>query len=200
MLRWLLFLWLALPLTAAAQDLPALFRVSGVDTNDVLNIRATASAQSQIIGFYPPFEDQIEVVAQDVTGRWGRVNTGETSGWVSMQFLTSSWPPHHGPYCFGTEPFWSALALSQYQGRTLTFSLLGGLKETVPLIGRRSINSEARESGSFTGHTLTGHYVISRQVCSDGMSDRVFGLTADFLINQNGDWVQYSGCCSLKTN
>ena len=184
----------------AAQDLPALFHVVGVADNDVLNIRSTASAKSQIIGFFAPAEDQIEVITQDETGNWGLVNVGETSGWVSMRFLTASQPNDHGPSCFGTEPFWSAHALSQYQGRTLTFSLLGGPKETVPLIERRSRNDQMRESGSFTGQSLSGHYVISRQVCSDGMSDRVFGLTADFLINQNGEWTQYSGCCSLTSN
>ena len=197
---WVLSLLLLLPLTATAQDLPALFRVSGVASNDVLNIRAKASAQSQFIGFYPPFEEEIEVVEQDVTGRWGRVNTAETSGWVSMRFLTALPPPHHGPNCFGTEPFWSAQTLSQYQGRTLSFTPLDGLKDTAPVIERRSRNSSLRESGSFFGKTLSGHYVISRQICSDGMSDRTFGLTADFLINENGHWAHYSGCCSLKFN
>jgi hypothetical protein len=82
-----LILALLVAMPAAAQDLPALFRVTGVAANDVLNIRAEPSARAAIIGSFRPDAGGIEVVALSADGRWGLVNSGEQAGWSSMRYL-----------------------------------------------------------------------------------------------------------------
>lgn len=108
----LLLLILAAPAHATQEYiLPTLFDVTGVAADDVLNIRQLPDADAPIIGTLSPDAKGIEVVED--TGGWGRVNSGEGSGWVSMRYMayrTDVW--HEGALpdgfsCFGTEPFWS---------------------------------------------------------------------------------------------
>lgn len=96
---------------ADAPDLPALFRVSGVAANDGLNLRASASGSAERLGTLPPDAINVEVVELSANQAWGRVNTGEASGWVSMKFLAAQpgppWYELRIPLtCYGTEPFW----------------------------------------------------------------------------------------------
>lgn len=188
---------------AAAQSFPSLHRVTGVASDDVLNIRASASASADIIGTLPPGQAGIEVMT--TAKGWGLVNIDERSGWVSMRFMKQMmpevWPPKVFR-CFGTEPFWSGLAISAKHGRVIRFELPGEPWIEARLRERTSRNDSRRISGRFTKAetTFTGHYVLSRQLCTDGMSDRTYGLMSDFLIRRDNRWTHYSGCCSLKLN
>ena len=88
MIRALLLLFLLAGPAAATQDQwPALFDVSGVAPDDVLNIRAAPSASAEIIGTLAPDAAGVEVVRPDSRHGWGLVNTGEGSGWASLAFL-----------------------------------------------------------------------------------------------------------------
>lgn len=60
--------------TALAEDgpLPDLFDVTGVNSNDVLNVRSAPDADAEVIGSLDHDARDIEIVA--VEDGWGRVN------------------------------------------------------------------------------------------------------------------------------
>ncbi|WP_264211842.1 COG3650 family protein [Leisingera thetidis] len=190
-----LFWLLSTILPALAQDYPALFQVTGVAANDVLNIRSTPSASSPVIGAYSPDQSSIEVVAPDGSGTWGQVNTGETSGWVALRYLTReqavSEHLRSAPFaCFGTEPFWS---LNVSPGGTAKFST----PESVGTLDTGELKTAAGRLDRYVLGLASGQAaVIRHETCSDGMSDRVYGLSADLLLQQDGIEL-LSGCCSL---
>ena len=101
-----------LPGGLAAQSLPSLFNVTGVAADDVLNIRENPRGSASVIGTIAPDATGIEVVELSESGNWGHVNSGEGSGWASMEFLSPQ-PDQGEAYfesslvCFGTEPFWN---------------------------------------------------------------------------------------------
>ena len=198
MIRVALFLVL-FPVMALAQGLPALFDVSNVAADDVLNIRSGPMASASLVGHLPHDASGIEVVETNESGSWGRINIGETSGWLSLRYLArQSGNPDYALtqrfQCFGTEPFWS---LSVVQGQSAEFTT-PEYQTTIPGAGLLTI------SRNTPGHYAVGFgnsvAVIRRSSCSDGMSDRAFGLSVDLLLSHGGDSGLYSGCCSLLPN
>ena len=198
---------------ALAQDIfPALHDVTGVAAGDVLNVRAAPSAGAEIIGSLGPFETVVEVIGLSDDGRWGRVNAGEQSGWASMRYLArqpgqtaADWSVGLAPMtldCFGTEPFWG---LSLFPGGAFEFTdpfqgdgtaLSGSYKKlsSSASTGKRgfigSTDSDPAWFGVYAG-------VINSELCSDGMSDMLYGLALDLLRNdQSGDRLD-AGCCRL---
>lgn len=193
----LVLLLLAAGPAAATQEylLPTLFDVQGVAGNDVLNIRQEPSPSSPILGSFAPDATQIEVV--DERQGWGRINHGEGSGWVAMRYLSpqpKTWtagelPP--GFACFGTEPFWS---VRQGEGGLL---LEGPDLKTPPQPVRSVLDSgifrdpmRAVVAGNMT-------VVATPQLCSDGMSDRLFGLRASVILQGDSPRL-LTGCCSVQ--
>ncbi|MGR3466510.1 MAG: SH3 domain-containing protein, partial [Shimia sp.] len=85
-MRFLLVL-LFWPAMVTGQQLPALFDVTGVRADDVLNIRTEPTARAPIIGSFAPDETAIEVLERSPSGTWGRVRYGEQMGWSSLRFL-----------------------------------------------------------------------------------------------------------------
>ncbi|WP_295048712.1 SH3 domain-containing protein [uncultured Paracoccus sp.] len=183
---------------AATQEyiLPTLFDVTGVAADDALNIRADPNAQAAILDTLPHDARGIEVV-QESRG-WGRVNTGEVSGWVSMRYLayrTDVWEPGALPdgfRCLGTEPFWNAAV----EGGDLV------LRSPDNESGDRRPVQATLDSGIFRD---PARVVVARdmtlfsrpQLCSDGMSDRMFGLSATLVLH--GDQPRLlSGCCLIQ--
>ena len=98
------------PLPLAAEDLPALFSVTGVASDDVLNIRAAPDPSSDILGALTPDATGIEVISE--SDGWASINVEDRSGRVAARYLR---PMGHAPWyqlqiplhCAGTEPFWS---------------------------------------------------------------------------------------------
>ena len=182
-------------LPALAQDIryPALFDVAGVAANDVLNIRAEPDSGAEILGSFAPKETGIEVLSLNDTGRWGLVNVDERSGWVSMAFLRPQFPGTGALpqtfVCFGTEPFWR---LDATQNGTSAFGEVTDPPTefaTGPVI-------DARGRTDVMALTADGFVVVLRRnLCSDGMSDRAYGLSSDIVVN--GEAV-YSGCCTVS--
>ncbi|QDI77515.1 peptide-binding protein [Leisingera aquaemixtae] len=188
-------LWLAAAaLPAAAQEFPALYSVAGVAADDVLNIRSAPSASAEIIGTLAPDQAGVEVVAADGSGTWGLVNSGERSGWAALRYLTRAstedglaLPRRFS--CFGTEPFW---ILNITQDGAADYATPGG-------------HTRLKAGRVLTSRNHGGHYllpleggagaVIRRSACSDGMSDRTFGLSVDLFQLDTPDL--QSGCCSL---
>lgn len=194
MIRYLVALIALVGSIAAAE--PQSYFVSNVAADDVLNIRRDPNPQAEVIGSYPPFRLNVEVLDTTADGTWGRVGLGEGMGWVSMAYLEATPDALDGTIprpmsCFGTEPFWS-LTMS---ARGDEYHLLGDgalpltlVAETTAVNGYLATFSQ----GSDNHRTL----IIQTLPCNDGMSDRAFGFRASLFNAVNGqNWVQ-SGCCT----
>ena len=188
-----LLVLLAGPALATQDAWPALFDVTGVAADDVLNIRAEPNAGAAILDTFAPDRTNIEVIRPNETEDWGMVNTGEGTGWVSLAFLdrqpgqwTYSFPAISA--CYGNEPFWSIRVTPEVTLSTPEEELSG--TETARL---SPLNNLTRFGlvADFAGQPFQG--VIQRQECSDGMSDRSFGIE----INAFYDDQMWSGCCTL---
>jgi uncharacterized membrane protein len=196
----LLPLLLAFAAPAAAEaTLPGLFTVA-VPAGDALNVRGAPGAGAEIIGRLPPGTRGLEVVAIDASGAWGQVNAGERAGWVALRYLEPEpdvWEQDlpASLACFGTEPFWSvrpaggAAVLSE-PGRPDLRLPLTALRDTSTAgIPRRALVA-ASAAERLTAFVAPG-------ICSDGMSDRLYGLTAAVVHEQGGEARLLTGCCSI---
>ena len=179
--------------SAASEMWPSLYDVVDVASDDVLNVRSEPTAQSQIVGSLAHDATDIEVVELSDNG-WGRVNIGEGSGWVSMRYmdgiprLSGYFPPITS--CYGTEPFWGLI----YESDLVTLSFPTGPDVTTSI--QQTIDIWTLTRFGIAGDGLTG--IIRHQSCTDGMSDRRYGLSMDLMVQTNGEWAQYSDCCSIQ--
>lgn len=189
-----LLLALALSQPLAAQELPALFNVTGVAASDVLNIRAEPSASAAIVGTIAPDALGIEVVA--MKGDWALINHSQGQGYVAASFLAHDGKPNWSEltttlYCSGTEPFW--LITFDPAASRATFDMFDGEPSewAVKMTWPRSERSDlvAIDMGDKIA-------VLRPQECSDGMSDTAFGIAFDMLITDDMGG-GYQGCCSL---
>ncbi|MDJ1009553.1 MAG: SH3 domain-containing protein [Paracoccaceae bacterium] len=192
---------LAAPASATVDGWPALYDVAGVAEADMLNIRAEPSAGSEIIGRLAPGARAVEVVDISPDGRWGLVNAGEGSGWVSLAFLkrrAGQWAglAPETARCFGNEPFWSLA----YGDKGAVFES----PDALPLEFAESLRLRSRNRIDRHAHVyendLGGFVATFRNAtCSDGMSDRVYGWGVDLLLVVAGDENAqlFSGCCTI---
>lgn len=190
----LLLLALAHPLRA--EVFPAWYDVTGVAADDVLNIRAAPDAGSEVIGTLAPDANGVEVVA--VQGGWAVVNTDEGAGFASMQFLRRAsgldWNLLKSPLaCQGTEPFWSlqidpANWAARFQAPEDQTARALPITTTWP--GLPWAEAAAVELSE-------GVLVLTPAECSDGMSDRHFGIATDLFATETGKGGRLSGCCRL---
>jgi uncharacterized membrane protein len=186
-----LILWAGI---SHAFDYPALHSVVGVDANDVLNVRSAPSAAAQILGALKPTAEAVEVLRTTDDGKWGLINIDEATGWTAMRFLKKTSADYLKTQCFGTEPFWGASF-----GNEVFFELAGEtpLKFRV-LFNTRSTNRTDRFATIATRPAGKLIATTSIKECSDGMSDRLFGLSVEVLVEGQAGWSQFSGCCSLQ--
>lgn len=179
-----------------------MFRVTGVAAGDMLNMRAAPDAGAEKVGALPPGAAGIEVVELGSGGRWGRINMAEGSGWVAMRYMAHAggpdWHRLEAPLsCYGTEPFWRLTIAPGAGGMLLErmgAAALGlGRRVTSPAFDRpRTVGFSA------AGAEREGFGVIRAETCSDGMSDRVMGLSFRmFLVGPDG-MESYLGCCTLE--
>lgn len=184
--------------TAQADGLPAFHEVTGVAADDVLNVRAAPDAGAEKVGDLAPDTTGVEVMA--LRDGWGQVNAGERSGWVSMRFLSRTSPEgvtfSSRLRCSGTEPFWG---LEIAQGTEATFTRPAGPDVTYS-VGTLQAAEGRRDSFLLLG---TGPHawltaVLRRAQCTDGMSDRAYGIAADIVLTGHSEPALYSGCCSLR--
>ena len=186
--------------TAAAQSLPALFSVTGVVAEDRLNIRAGPGTESRIIGDFAPDATGIEVTALSKGGGWGRINTAEGTGWVSMHYLArqheDGWRDGEMQIrCFGTEPFWSmpiflpTHRIEFHDPNEGGFELVGDAG-TLP-----TTEFPPTLAVPFSGYRDGMVVIREAAACSDQMSDRLYGLEGQ--VYWRGDTYAHSGCCTL---
>lgn len=185
---------------AQAQAVPAFYDVSGVAADDVLNVRAAPGVGNSIIAKLTSDAANIEVVAFDETGDWARINVGEASGWVAARFLTrrAGQPDDRLPrplVCTGTEPFWSLNV-----GRSETAELTRMGEDPIPVTTLDPVTSENRTDryaifGQGDDRVFT--FMFQRDACSDGMSDRVYGISVDLFMTEQTGVTYLTGCCNI---
>lgn len=189
--------------SVSAQSLPALYDVTGVASNDVLNVRDAPSGQGTILGALAYNQTNVEVVERSANGNWGRVNINEGSGWVSLNYMQAqggtSYALTRVLSCSGTEPFWS---LSVTQGQTAQLRTPDGAPVTynVGLLNGVWGRPDRWVLSGTAGGNMSLTAVARRQSCSDGMSDRHFGIDFDVVLRGANSIDAYSGCCSLVAN
>ncbi|KZY30193.1 hypothetical protein A3731_05290 [Roseovarius sp. HI0049] len=195
----LLCLLLLIPALAPAQTLPAIYDVSGVAANDTLNVRAGPSTDHEVITKLPPDAAGIEVVDADKSGEWGLININGGAGWVALRYmLRQPGQPATGLAnnlaCSGTEPFWS-FTLTPDRKAEMTRP-----EVTVPfadVLIVPSANRPDRHALFADGGDTVVTAMVGRNQCSDGMSDRAYGLGIDLLVTDKTEVKVYSGCCSV---
>ena len=198
-----MLVWAASFGLARAEMLPALFDVTGVAANDVLNLRDGPNAGAEKRGELAPDTRRVEVTVLSPDGKWGLVAQPEVSAWAAMRFLARvpgpDWDALQTPIsCYGTEPFWS-LSMNAAHGQMVLERVEGAdiplsAEWSAPTAGQHGVVGMA-----VSGAEHTGFLTLSGQSCSDGMSDRSFGIALMiFLRDDNGVATGYSGCCALS--
>ena len=181
--------------------LPTLFDVTEVAADDVLNIRAAPNANAEIIGTLAPDARHIEVVGYDDTGRWARINTEGRSGWAALRYLayqTDVWTPGSVPstlHCLGTEPFWSF----RLRGEEIVFSTPEAPESVMSMeqVLSTGVFRDPRRSILAWGDNRRMTAVMVPMACSDGMSDRTYGLDVTVILEGRGEPQMLTGCCSI---
>lgn len=192
----LIALMLIMATPSYAQDLPALYDVSGVQATDTLNIRRAPSLQGEAFSALAHNAQRVEVLEKN--GDWMRINTPEQTGWVAARFMTPNTGAPAERNCFGTEPFWS---MTKTATGPFRFRILGdynmAFTASTPL---QSANDTRVRAISGTGSPGSLQVIERRQICNDGMSDASYGIAIDVLLDRkdNTAAMLYSGCCSLR--
>lgn len=212
---------LAGPAAAEAEGpLPALHEVTGVAAGDVLNLRAGPDPSADLVGTLAPDARDVEVVElrrAPSGAAWARVARPEGGAWAAARYLArqdgqdgTGWLPPM--LCAGNEPFWSfdlgdgeiaALGMHGFEAAPVFVT-----RRTVSANDPRGHGVTARWDGpegdpstfGITGAPVTA--LIRRAACSDGMSDRPYGLAIDLLAGTLGpdgraQAAHLSGCCRL---
>lgn len=193
----LMILALCAATVAQGQEFPATYQVTGVAADDVLNIRAEPSAGAAKVGEIGPYGFNIEVLGLSEDGSWAMVPMPEGIGWVAKRFLQPT--PPADPWlvprplsCSGTEPFWSLGLYPKGAEWATPETPRTDLTVTEESVAARGYRMRAEE-----GPTRVYHLTITRAQCSDGMSDRRFGLAASLFIESPDGNALLSGCCTL---
>jgi len=181
---------------------PAYYRVAGVASNDVLNVRQGAGSSFPTIGSLAPNAFPVEVIK--TRDGWAYVAAQEGMGWVSLHFLeqisfakfaNTNLP--EGLTCSGTEPFWSLVMA----GDKLTYSAMDQGAKTYSLVESGQMQNLGGTTSFVIGQNnsrpLTG--IVSNQICSDGMSEIDYARRIDLLLSGAGagGTSGYSGCCHI---
>lgn len=197
-----LFPVLAGPAFATQDRWPALFDVTGVASNDVLNVRAAPDAGAEKIGELAPDARGVEVIAPDARQDWGQVNVNGQTGWASLHYLRRQPGQWLGSTignvrCFGTEPFWSMTR----RGDAVSWSTP---EERPQGMVQAELASMARRDVSGLIYRLQngvhGNLVMTLDSCSDGMSDYTYGISAALTHDLMGTPELLAGCCSLDVD
>lgn len=200
MIRALSLLLLLLPKLALAQAFPALYDVTGVAADDVLNVRGAPTAEAPVLNTLAPDAAAVEVVRLSEDAGWGLVNAGESAGWVSMHYMVRQ-PGQEGAdlparlFCGGTEPFW---AFEIAADETMRFTTPDGAQAfdiTQRITGSGYAGDLALVAQGPQGRATA---MIARRSCNDGMSDREFGLGLGLLLEGERSEALYTGCCTLQ--
>lgn len=194
---------IAAPAPTQPKDyLPNLFDVTVVETWDTLNVRESPDGQAKVIGTLPATAKGIELLARDSTGKWGKVNVGERSGWAALRFLkpqASVWKAQALPQslnCSGTEPFWGLRASKS----GMVFTEPDQADRTLELrkVMDRGLEGEPTR-GVIAGDAKGRVTAFLRPAqCTDGMSDQGYALAVSVILDgQDMPSRMLTGCCRI---
>ena len=179
---------------------PRIYDLAPEARADGVEIHAEPGATAAVIGHLDGNAPGVEVIAVTETGDWLQVPLAERTGWARTGQLRPRPASEYGKAgdrllfapnmrCSGTEPFWS-LDVTQMQDARL--SRMGEDDLTLPA-GR--IRVSAKETDRYFLDLGPVHAaLLEAEICSDGMSDRLYGLQINLVVDQS-DIVR--GCCSL---
>lgn len=196
------FLLVAFAVQAQPRFFPQYFQVTGVASDDTLNVRAAPDAGSADIGDLPHDATGVEVHGTDASGQWGQIIWQEGMGWISMRFLAPFQPATvtgtalpAGLSCGGTEPFWS-LNLSQ---GSAVYSDMGGASHAMNIAGARVANGMLNFPVmlNLSGASAGSIAIIQPGLCGDGMSDRDYPYLLSLILDSGGSRQFMAGCCNL---
>lgn len=187
---------------ATAQEIPALFDVTGLSPDQTLSVRENPRASAPEVGALPAGATQIEVVALSSSGRWGRINLKGVAGWVELDHLVPRPLPaaietrFDAPLnCWGDTPMWQMqtlgdglVTLSTPQNEVLSFTATGKVQTQ-----RSQMLEAAGEDGGLTA-------MLRPELCRAGADGGQYGLQIDLLLRRDGAMTPMSGCCSLLVN
>lgn len=196
----LIFLFSGMASFAQSNSLPAFYNVTGIEAEDVLNIRAAPQLSASILSTLPHDAANLEIVARDPSGAWGQIAFGESNGWVSLEFLSrqAGQPEDELPRplsCFGNEPFWN---LTLPRGEPAKITRIDSdpiLIDTLDPV--TSANQTDRYAVFGQGEEQVFTFIFHRDQCSDQMSDRAFGMSVDVFMTEQSGVSYVTGCCSL---
>lgn len=190
----------AVTCAAAADPLPA--RHDGTGTEPLV-MRTLPDPDSTEITRFAADRTGIEVTALSPDGLWGQVNYGDTAGWLKMtRLIRQPGPEARGlpMRCYGTEPFWGLHLPTPFFAE---YERPEHPETPLQIAG----TAEATGPGgfvrlwSFAGEGLRAQLVLREESCSDGMSDRAYGLSAALILSESAGAVHLRlGCCSLTGN
>lgn len=184
-----------------AEALPAFYRVAGVSADDRLNLRAAPDVGSAVLATLAPDAQGLEVVGFSPDGKWAQLNLGEGDAWSSARYLVHEgdpewWRGQAALSCHGTEPFWS---LGSAPDASVVFTAMG--EEPQDLRITWSATPQGGLAGvlgwQLAGPARNGFAVLRSDRCSDGMSDRNYGITLDLFLAGGAAPLGLRGCCSL---
>ena len=186
----------------AAAEFPALFRVSGVASDDVLNVRSEPDPRAGIVFELPYDRDDLEVLWLSEDGTWARVGLGEISGWVSTRFIEAQAAPDPrtlpGPMRgVGVEPFWG---LHIPTADFAEYEMLPELEQAFEIVHQGVADGRGPDelSAWFEGKESEGVLFLEREACTDGMSDRDYALRGRFILRSEQQTVFHTGCCYIS--
>lgn len=197
-----MFLTFAAATSTRAQDFPALFSVTGVANNDVLNIRQEPSARAPIVGTFSPRQTGIEVIGLSEDRRWGLVRTEEGVGWSAIRFLRQERPDswQQGQQhltCLGTEPFWNLNLFLPSNRAEFEDLATGGFELRTNAPHMSFTRHPATMAMSFSG-ARQGFAVIRQGVCSDGLATVCMGWRCSFIGSISPKGCRAAACWGIK--
>ena len=176
------------------------FAVVGVASDDTLNMRTAASAESTLV-YKIPYNAK-GLLSLEHNGSWVKVSYLHYQGWVHGKYLKSMAAPGFASviqselFCLGTEPSWNV----KTSGENLSFRFLSDQASF-------KLNSDIRQSLNdttvFQGSAVDANHPINTigfilQVdssCSDGMSDEEYDY--ELFVSHSRSQLM-SGCCKIK--
>lgn len=189
----------ALPAWATIDGWPALHDVVGVAEDDVLNVRAGPSADTEVIGTLAHDATGIEIIRPNDRHTWGLINLDERPGWISLSYVQRHPGQWYGSQierarCGGMEPFWSfEFAGGSAQWQHLDEVSTGTILDRFPAAGR--IDEQGLTFRFENGED--GVAILRLGSCHDTMSDREYGISIHLVTGGAEGPSLYTGCCNL---
>lgn len=171
------------------------FKVVGVASNDVLNVRALPNSRSPILSFFKPNTPLLDVFSVSEDGKWFEVNAGEGTGWIRNKFVeeleVSVFPGSNVPNqltCFSNEPFIDV----QFDRTVASFTGFAQPTRKITL-SRVQVLSSSPAQVMITGAETGAKIMISNHICMDE-AERKFPYKMEW--SYYGEVTNF--CCALK--